>query len=112
MPELVRLYIRQVLIGWGIAALFVAGLIGFNVAGLRHLVLETRDGWIAGVMLLISNGVVFAGVQFGITIMAMAEDEDGPKGGKRFRLRLPRLTRAAADRIALAIPVDRRLDRR
>ncbi|MFC2968312.1 hypothetical protein [Acidimangrovimonas pyrenivorans] len=95
MPELIRLYIRHVLIGWGISALFCVGLIWFDVAGLRHLVLETQSGWIAAFMLFISNGVVFAGVQFGIAVMRMAEDDDGPRGGRRQETRSrPALLRA------------------
>lgn len=98
MPQLVRLYIRHVLIGWGIAGLFCAMLIWFNVAGLRHLILETDMGWLAGLMLFVSNGVVFAGVQFAIAVMLMAEDEDGPRGGRR--------ERAAPQWVPLAIPVE------
>ena len=86
MPKLVRLYIAQVLAGFGLSAVFVTLLIGFDVAGLRHLVLETDMGWLGGVMLLVFNGIVFAGVQFGITIMRMAEDEEDDRPGG---MRLP-----------------------
>ena len=106
MPELVRLYIRHVLIGWAIAALFCVGLVAFDVAGLKHLILETQSGWIAGLMLFVSNGVVFAGVQFAIAVMGMAEDDGGPKGGRRQDLR----PRPAPMRAALPIPVE--VDRR
>ncbi|GHE06148.1 hypothetical protein U879_06555 [Defluviimonas sp. 20V17] len=85
MPELIRMYIRNVLIGWALAAVFVALLIGFNIAGLGHLVLETRGGWLAAGMLWVANAAVFAGVQFAIAVMRMAED-DGPRGGTRLRL--------------------------
>lgn len=97
MPKLVRLYIRHVLIGWGISAAFVAMLVWFNVAGLHHLILETDMGWLAGIMLWVSNSVVFAGVQFAIAVMLMAEDDEGPKGGHR--------QRAQAALVPLAIPV-------
>ncbi|EYD75348.1 hypothetical protein Rumeso_03060 [Rubellimicrobium mesophilum DSM 19309] len=83
MPKLVRLYITNVLIGLGLAVAFVGLLLAFDVAGLRHLILETEMGWLGGVMLLAFNGVVFAGVQFGIAIMRMAEDEDDRVGGMR-----------------------------
>ena len=86
MPKLIRLYITQVLAGFGLAAVFVALLVGLVVAGLRHLVLGTEMGWLGGVMLLMFNGIVLAGVQFGISIMRMAEPEDGtPPGGTRER---------------------------
>ena len=83
MPKLVRLYIINVLIGLGLAVAFVGLLLAFDVAGLRHLILETEMGWLGGVMLLAFNGVVFAGVQFGIAVMRMAEDGDDRVGGMR-----------------------------
>ncbi|MCR8725306.1 hypothetical protein [Frigidibacter sp. ROC022] len=83
MPELVRLYIRHSLIGFALAALFVALLVGFDIAGLRHLVLETDGGWLAGLVMVMLNGIVFAGVQFSIAIMSMAEDRQPPGGGLR-----------------------------
>lgn len=83
MPALVRLYIRHVLIGFGISAAFCAMLVWMNIAGLGHLILETNLGWVAAIMLFVSNGVVFAGVQFAIAVMMMAEDDDGPRGGHR-----------------------------
>ncbi|MBV7378314.1 hypothetical protein [Maritimibacter dapengensis] len=82
MPKLVKLYIRQVLIGFGLAGVFVALLLWQNVANLWHLVSTSDIGWIAVVMLFMGHGIVFAGVQFAITIMRMGE-EDEPKGGKR-----------------------------
>lgn len=86
MPKLIRLYIVNVAIGFAIAAAFVAGLVWLDVAGLRHLVLHTSMGWVAGVMLVMMNGVVFAGVQFAIAVMRLAEPEDAPPGGTRQRL--------------------------
>ncbi|WP_102222984.1 hypothetical protein [Acidimangrovimonas sediminis] len=98
MPKLVHMYIRNVLIGWLVAAVFVAVLVGFNVANLGHLVLETRGGYLAGLMLWMANGVVFAGVQFAIAVMRMAEDDEGPRGGHRRRIRFdePAMIRAEA----------------
>ncbi|MGB5558953.1 MAG: hypothetical protein WBN04_13195 [Paracoccaceae bacterium] len=82
MPKLVRLYIIQVLIGFALSAAFVALLLWQNVANLGHLVLTSDIGWLALLMLFVFNGLVFAGVQFSITIMRMGED-DTPKGGGR-----------------------------
>lgn len=92
MPKLVRLYIVNVAIGFGLACLFTALLIAFDVAHLRHLVLSTQGGWLAVVMMVTFNTVVFAGVQFGIAVMRMAEPEDGPRGGRRVRV-LPDMSR-------------------
>lgn len=83
MPKLVRLYITSVAIGFGLAAAFVAMLVWFDVGGLGHLVLDTTSGWIAGLMLWVSNGIIFAGTQFGIAIMNMAEKDETPRGGRR-----------------------------
>lgn len=82
MPELVRLYIKNVLIGFALSGIFVFALLYTNVANLWHLVSSSDIGWIAVVMLVFFNGVVFAGVQFAITVMRMDEDDE-PKGGKR-----------------------------
>lgn len=86
MPKLVRLYIVNVAIGFGLACLFTALLIAFDIAHLRHLVFSTQGGWLAVVMIVTFNTVVFAGVQFGIAVMRMAEPEDGPRGGRRIRV--------------------------
>ena len=83
MPKLIRLYIINCAIGFGIAAAFVAGLLARDVAHLRHLVFGSPMGWLAGLMLVLSNGVVFAGVQFAIAVMRMAEPEDGPRTGTK-----------------------------
>lgn len=105
MPELVRLYIRQVIIGFVLSAGFVAMLLAFNVANLWHLVSHTQGGWIAVLMLFVFNGIVFAGVQFGISIMRMSETPGDAGRGKRIGFDTPR---APADG-QIAVPItDRR----
>ncbi|MGC9367934.1 MAG: hypothetical protein ACP5DX_00195 [Paracoccaceae bacterium] len=84
MPRLVRLYIRQCLIGFTLSGLFVGGLLYTNVANLWHLVSTSNMGLVACIMLFVFNGIVFSGVQFGIAVMRMAEDDD-TSGGKRQR---------------------------
>ena len=84
MPKLVRLYIRQCLIGFSLSGLFVAALMYSNVANLWHLVSTSNMGLVACIMLFVFNGIVFSGVQFGIAVMRMAEDDD-TSGGKRQR---------------------------
>lgn len=81
MPKLVKLYIKNVIIGFGIAAGFVAMLLWFNVMNLWGLVSQSSDGLLAVFLLWFMNGIVFAGVQFAWVIMAMARKEDGPRGG-------------------------------
>ncbi|HSF65267.1 MAG TPA: hypothetical protein VLA78_12815 [Paracoccaceae bacterium] len=85
MPKLVRLYIVNVAIGFALAAVFTALLVVFDVAGLQRLILGSSMGLVAAAMLVIFNGVVFAGVQFAIAVMRMADrpEDDGPAGGMR-----------------------------
>jgi len=92
MPRLIQLYIRHTLIGFGIAAVFVGLLFWFNVANLWHLVTHSDVGLLAAFLLVMFNGIVFSGVQFGIAIMRMAEPEEKdepPQGGSRQALGRP-----------------------
>lgn len=98
MPRLIKLYIVNVAIGFGLAALFVGLVLALDLAGLRHLVLQTEMGWLAGLMLFVSTGIVFAGVQFGIAVMALAEDDHGPRGGLRAPTLVPVKVEARATR--------------
>ena len=81
MPKLIKLYITQVAIGFGIAGVFVALLLWFNIANLWHLVSHTSDGLLAVLILWVANGVVFAGVQFAIAVMRMKDDDDDDHHG-------------------------------
>lgn len=84
MPKLVRLYIASVAIGFAVAALFVALLLMLDVVGLRGLILGSDSGVLAVAMLVFFHGIVFAGVQFGIAVMRLAEPVDrGPRGPLR-----------------------------
>ncbi|WP_172328330.1 hypothetical protein [Mangrovicoccus sp. HB161399] len=80
MPHLVRVYIRQVIIGFGLSAAFVTALLWLNVANLWHLVSSDSAGGIAVMMLWVFNGIVFAGVQFAL---ALPSGRDEGKGGGR-----------------------------
>ncbi|MDQ2093540.1 hypothetical protein [Rhodalgimonas zhirmunskyi] len=102
MPKLIRLYIVNVAIGFGIAAAFVGMLLYFNVANLWHLVTASDIGWLAVLVLWISNGIIFAGVQFGIAVMRLKDDDDddGPRGGLRERIMPP-----AREPVLLRVPV-------
>ncbi|MDQ7070859.1 MAG: hypothetical protein Q9M48_08995 [Rhodobacterales bacterium] len=104
MPKLIRLYITHVIIGFGIAAAFVAMLLYFNVANLWHLVSTSDIGLLAVIILWWSHGIVFAGVQFGIAVMGMKEDDQTGGGGKRqLELHLPSLQQ---DPVLIPVPVD------
>jgi hypothetical protein len=81
MPKLVRLYIRNVALGFAIAAIFVGLLLWFNVMNLWGLVSTSDVGLLAVGILWFMNGIVFAGVQFAFAVMSLAEKKDGPRGG-------------------------------
>ncbi len=83
MPIIFRFYLKHCLIGFIVAALFVGGLMYFNVGNLWHLISTSDIGLMAIVVFWILNGIVFAGVQTGVAIMLMTEtdEDDGPKGG-------------------------------
>lgn len=80
MPRIARFYLRHVLIGYVLSAAFTALLLWQDVAGLWHLVTHVEGGWLAVVMLWLFNGIVFAGAQFGIAVMAQAGDDESPDG--------------------------------
>ncbi len=102
MPKLIRLYIVNVAIGFAIALAFVSGLVWFDVAQLRHLIFGSDQGVLAFFLLVMFHGVVFGGVQFAIAVMRMAEDDRGPKGGRRAPLatRIPVRVESVAGRPA------------
>ncbi len=81
MPKLVKLYIKNVIIGFAISAGFVALLLWFNVMNLWGLVSQSSDGLLAVFLLWFMNGIVFAGVQFAYVIMSMAGNDSGPRRG-------------------------------
>ena len=89
MPQIVKTYIQQVLIGFSVSAVFTAILLWQNVANLWHLVTHDPIGPLAVFLLWIFLGIVFAGVQFGIRIMSLSDDDDsGPTRGLPVRAAL------------------------
>lgn len=88
MPKLIKVYLQQVAIGFGLSAIFTAILLFMNVGNLAHLVFNSADGLLGGFLIFFFNGLVFAAVQFGIRIMRMGfedDDDDEPRGGTRVR---------------------------
>ena len=78
MPRLVRLYILQTLMGFGLSTIFVGLLLWQNVANLYHLVTSTDAGLLAVFLLWLFNGLVFAGAQFAISITLALIEPAGP----------------------------------
>lgn len=87
MPKMVRVYIRSVLIGVALSCCFVAALLALDVAHLRHLILNSNVGWLAVIMMIVFNTILFAGVQFAIAVMAQAETP--PTSGRKARVLRP-----------------------
>lgn len=82
-PDLIKLYIKSCVIGFFMAAVFVGLLMWFDVVGIGRLILASDIGLMAAFVFWVLNGIVFAGVQFGIAVMAMGndDDDDGRGGG-------------------------------
>ena len=97
MPKLIRLYITSALIGFALSAGFLGLLVWLNIAGLGHLVLETASGGVGGLMLFVMNGIIFAGVQFAIGVMRLADHDGELRGG----LRAPSALRLAPIKVLL-----------
>lgn len=96
MPVLVRMLINHALIGFGIAAIFVAGLIWFDMGGLGTLILSSDSGWLALFMLTFFLGLTFGSAQMGFAIMSGDWDgKDSGRRGKRQRVQLHSLKLAA-----------------
>ncbi len=89
-PDLMRLYLRHCAIGFALSAVFVALILGFDVVGLRGLVMGSDVGWLAVLLLWFFNGTVFGSVQFAIMVMSQADDDDeGPRRGMMIPVRVP-----------------------
>lgn len=86
MPKLIRLYIVNIALGFVLAVIFTSALIGFNIANLRHLITADSAGWVAVAMLIGFHTVLFAGIQFAIAVMRLAEDPGKPGSGRRIRV--------------------------
>lgn len=92
MPKLIRFYIINCVIGFAVAAVFTAAIMWFNIANLWQLISGSDIGIMAIIVFWVLNGIVFAGVQFGVAVMLMADGsdkEDGPRGGMRIPVRVP-----------------------
>ena len=100
MPKLIRLYIVNIAIGFLLAVIFTVALIAFNVGNLHHLVTSVRSGWVAVAMLVAFHTVLFAGVQFAIAVMRLAENPETPGPGRKIRVwrRPNRIPMTAASR--------------
>ncbi|WP_050930237.1 hypothetical protein [Aestuariivita boseongensis] len=81
MPELIKLYIRHSIIGFGISAIFVGILLYFNVMNLWTVISHDSSALLAVFILWFFNGTVFASVQFAYAVMSLAEKPSSSGGG-------------------------------
>ena len=89
----VPLLIRHGLAGLAAGWIALAALLGFDVAGLRTLILASPDRALAAGMLLAGFGVTFASVAMAAGIMGLARPDPPAPGASRQR----RASRSAAD---------------
>ena len=90
--DLIKLYIKSCAFGFLLAAVFVGLIIWFDVAGVGRLIMESDIGLMATVVFWVLNGIVFAGVQFSIAVMGLADDDDDdPRGGLKMPVFLAEL---------------------
>ncbi|QHQ33901.1 hypothetical protein [Algicella marina] len=73
LPRLIRFYIFHSAMGFTAAALFTTLILVTDTAGLGHLVSSVHGGWLAAVVFFVLNGIVFAGVQTAIAVMALPD---------------------------------------
>ena len=75
MPQPMLFFAKHVLIGFAIAAVFVACLIYFDVSGLQSMLAKEPMWMVAVLVLWLGNGSVFGALQVAFAVMDQAEDE-------------------------------------
>lgn len=81
MPPLIQFLLRHALIGFGIAAIFVGGLMWSDMGGIGTLIANSEAGWLALFMLTFFLGLTFGSAQMGFAVMS--GDWDGEDSGRR-----------------------------
>lgn len=99
LPFLVRFLVGHAAAGIGVAMLFVALMVTFDVARLGTLLWGSPDGALAVVVLTLALGVTFGSVQMGFAVMLLPRGDEPPRGRRARLSRLvPRMARASARR--------------
>jgi len=81
MPRVVRLFVRQVVVGFGLGGVFVAALVALDVGDLQRLIATSDLGLLALAMLVTFHGTVFAAAQFGIKL-TLTDRPEPPADGR------------------------------
>ncbi|MBK1671454.1 hypothetical protein CKO28_25990 [Rhodovibrio sodomensis] len=58
------------------AVAFFALILAYDLAQLRELILNTRDGWVAGGLLLFGLIVTFGSVAMAVAVMLLGKDRN------------------------------------
>lgn len=82
MPEFVGFLLRHALIGCAVALALVAGLVGFDVAGLGRLLATSASGPLALFALTGAMCVTCASLQMGFAVMMLGNDREDRSGGR------------------------------
>lgn len=72
--EGVRFLLHHLVVGVLAAIAFFALLIGFDLANLRTLLIESGHGWVAGALLLFGLIITFGSVAMGIAVMSLGKE--------------------------------------
>lgn len=83
MPSHIRFLLKHAALGGAAGVLFVGLLLAFDIVGLRHLVMNTSEGFIALAVMTVFFVITFGSVQMGRAIMSLGRDETPPSGGHR-----------------------------
>ena len=78
---------KNAAIGFGVAGVFVAGLMVMDVSGVGQMVLASGRGAIAGVALWVLHGVAFTVIQTAFASIGL-DDDDTPRGGKMIPIKV------------------------
>ncbi len=90
MPPFLLFLVRHALIGFGIAALFVGGVVWADPSGVGTLMLSSREHPLPLLLLWFFSGLTFGGVQMAAAIMLPGEDErPAPPRGRLVPVRVP-----------------------
>lgn len=81
MPSHIRFLLKHAAIGGVAGVAFVALLLAFDVVGLRQLVLNTAEGFVALAVMTMLFVITFGSVQMGRAIMSLGRADDTPGGG-------------------------------
>ncbi|MBI2256689.1 MAG: hypothetical protein HYU58_18855 [Proteobacteria bacterium] len=78
MPMLVKFMLRHALIGGAAAIIFVAFLLALDIGGLATLISTSSFGILAVALLTFFTALTFGGLQMGIAVMSLKEEEETP----------------------------------